>query len=67
MTRSIAEWMQRGFVPAYGRQLNGGLFAAPASLLMPEGSYGPGFLTPANYFVIKEYNYSDLMCCSSAT
>jgi hypothetical protein len=36
------------------------LLAAPASLLMPEGSYGPAFLTTENYFVIKEYNYSDL-------
>ena len=32
----------------------------PASLLQPEGSYGPSFLTPKNYFVIKEYNFSDL-------
>ena len=31
-----------------------------ASLLMPEGSYGPAFLTPKNYFVIKDYNFSDL-------
>ena len=29
-------------------------------MLLPEGSYGPGFLTPKNYYVIKEYNYSDL-------
>ncbi len=27
---------------------------------MPEGTYGPGFLTPKNYFVIKDYNFSDL-------
>ena len=31
-----------------------------ASLLLPEGTYGPAFLTPKNYFVIKEYNFSDL-------
>jgi hypothetical protein len=31
-----------------------------ASLLQPEGSYGPSFLTTKNYFVIKEYNFSDL-------
>ena len=34
--------------------------AVPASLLLPEGTYGPGFLTPKNYYVIKAYNYSDL-------
>ena len=32
----------------------------PASLLQPEGIYGPSFLTTKNYFVIKEYNFSDL-------
>ena len=34
--------------------------AEPASLLQPEGSYGPAFLTLKNYYVIKEYNFSDL-------
>ena len=33
---------------------------APASLLLPEGTYGPAFLTLKNYYVIKEYNFSDL-------
>ena len=33
---------------------------AEASLLQPEGTYGPAFLTPKNYFVLKEYNFSDL-------
>jgi hypothetical protein len=32
----------------------------PASLLQPEGIHGPSFLTTKNYFVIKEYNFSDL-------
>ena len=27
---------------------------------MPEGTYGPAFLTPQNYYVLKEYNFSDL-------
>ena len=31
-----------------------------ASLLLPEGTYGPAFLTPKNYYVLKDYNYSDL-------
>ena len=34
--------------------------AEPASLLLPEGIYGPAFLTLKNYYVIKEYNFSDL-------
>jgi lytic murein transglycosylase len=54
----LSEWLRRGFVPV----------AAPApaelteeaSLLVPAGASGPAFLIGANYFVIKEYNFSDL-------
>jgi len=56
----VAEWLKRGFVPAHGRSLTSVELAAEASLLLPEGAYGPGFLTPKNYYVLKEYNYSDL-------
>jgi lytic murein transglycosylase len=59
-TRPIGEWLKTGFVPARGRKLPARALAVPASLLLPEGTYGPGFLTPKNYYVIKEYNYSDL-------
>ena len=47
-------------MPAYGRKLRAAELAHPASLLQPAGLYGPAFLTPKNYFVIKEYNFSDL-------
>jgi lytic murein transglycosylase len=56
----IAEWLQRGYVPAYGKKLSADELAAEASLLLPEGTYGPAFLTPKNYYVIKDYNFSDL-------
>jgi lytic murein transglycosylase len=56
----VAEWLRRGYVPAYGQKLTATELAAEASLLLPEGTYGPAFLTPKNYYVIKEYNYSDL-------
>jgi lytic murein transglycosylase len=56
----IGEWLNRGFVPAHERQLSATELALPASLLQPEGSYGPAFLTSKNYYVIKEYNFSDL-------
>jgi lytic murein transglycosylase len=56
----IADWLQRGFVPAYGRKLGPAELAEPASLLQPAGLYGPSFLAPKNYFVIKDYNFSDL-------
>jgi len=60
VTRPIGEWLKAGFVPARGRQLSASEHAQPASLLQPEGIYGPAFLTTKNYFVIKEYNFSDL-------
>ncbi len=59
-TLPVAEWLKRGYVPAHDRKLTGVELAAEASLLLPEGTYGPAFLTPKNYYVLKEYNYSDL-------
>jgi len=58
--RPIGEWLKRGFRPAYHRKLSAHDLSIEASLLLPEGTYGPAFLTPKNYYVIKEYNYSDL-------
>jgi lytic murein transglycosylase len=59
-TLTIGEWLKRGFVPAYGRRFSENELKEQASLLLPEGTYGPAFLTPKNYFVIKDYNFSDL-------
>jgi lytic murein transglycosylase len=59
-TLPLGDWLKRGYVPAYGRKVAPAELAAPASLLQPEGSYGPAFLTLKNYYVIKEYNFSDL-------
>jgi len=59
-TMPIGEWLKRGYVPANGRKVNPPELAIEASLLLPEGTYGPGFLTPKNYYVLKDYNYSDL-------
>jgi lytic murein transglycosylase len=60
VTKPIGEWLRQGFVPVRGQQLGATEQAQPASLLQPEGIYGPAFLTTKNYFVIKEYNFSDL-------
>ena len=59
VTMPIGDWMKHGFVPL-GRQLATAELSLPASLLQPEGSYGPAFLTLKNYYVLKDYNYSDL-------
>ncbi|MGB3867672.1 MAG: lytic murein transglycosylase, partial [Xanthobacteraceae bacterium] len=60
VTRPLGEWLHAGFSPMRGEKLSAAEQAQPASLLQPEGSYGPAFLTTKNYFVIKEYNFSDL-------
>lgn len=60
VTKPIGEWLREGFVPVQGARLGNEERAQPASLLQVEGIYGPAFLTTKNYFVIKEYNFSDL-------
>jgi lytic murein transglycosylase len=60
VTKPIGEWLREGFVPVRGEKLAANETSQPASLLQPEGIYGPAFLTTKNYFVIKEYNFSDL-------
>jgi lytic murein transglycosylase len=59
-THPIGDWLKNGFVPAYGRELSPAERAETASLLQAAGLYGPSFLATKNYFVIKEYNFSDL-------
>jgi hypothetical protein len=56
----IRDWIRAGFVPFDRGKLTAAELSQEASLLQPEGIYGPSFLTPANYYVIKKYNFSDL-------
>jgi len=60
VTKPIGEWLRAGFSPVRAQKLSAKEQEEPASLLQPEGIYGPSFLTTKNYFVIKEYNFSDL-------
>jgi lytic murein transglycosylase len=60
VTKPLGEWLKRGFVPAHGRKLGAADLSYEASLLQPEGTYGPSFLALKNYFVLKDYNFSDL-------
>jgi lytic murein transglycosylase len=60
VTFTLNEWSQRGFALAHGRTPRAEDIAAKASLLMPAGTFGPGFLIFRNYYVIKDYNFSDL-------
>jgi lytic murein transglycosylase len=53
----LAEWKKRGLQPVRPAPEAA---AIEASLLLPAGPYGPGFLVPKNYFVLKDFNFSDL-------
>jgi lytic murein transglycosylase len=59
-TLPLSDWLKRGYVPAFGRKPSAEELAEPHSLLLPAGTYGPAFLISKNYFVIKDYNFSDL-------
>ena len=48
VTRPIGEWLRAGFVPVRGEKLSAAEQAQPASLVQPEGSYGPAFLATKN-------------------
>jgi lytic murein transglycosylase len=59
-TRPVSEWLAHGYAPTYGRKPAAADLGVRASLLLPEGTYGPAFLTLKNYYVLKDYNFSDL-------
>ncbi len=57
--KPMAEWARLGVTLADGRPL-------PVAgkrqgfLLMPAGRFGPAFIVTGNFYVLKQYNYSDL-------
>ena len=59
-TMAVTDWLRANYVPLTRMPMTGPVMNAEASLLLPEGIYGPAFLTTKNYYVIKEYNFSDL-------
>jgi lytic murein transglycosylase len=59
-TMAVIDWLRAGYAPLSAVKGDSRTMNMESSLLMPEGAYGPAFLTPKNYYVIKEYNFSDL-------
>ena len=59
--RPIHEWIKgAGFRLPGNPKLSNAELSERSSVLQPEGALGPSFLTTKNYFVIKDYNFSDL-------
>ncbi len=60
--KPMAEWARLGVTQADGRPLpvNGTGGKRQGFLLMPAGRFGPAFIVSENFYVLKQYNYSDL-------
>lgn len=58
--RSIADWEALGIKRVSGRPFPAAERTGPGYLMMPAGRMGPAFLVTPNFFVLKDYNKSDL-------
>jgi lytic murein transglycosylase len=58
--RRIAEWSKTGIARTSGRPFPPSEMRAEGFLLMPAGRSGPAFIATPNFYVLKEYNESDL-------
>lgn len=58
--RSIADWEALGITRVSGRPFPAAERAGQGFLMMPAGRYGPAFIVTPNFYVLKDYNKSDL-------
>lgn len=56
----LSAWQALGLTRADGRAWPAGLAGVEMYLVAPAGRFGPTFLATKNFYVIKEYNESDL-------
>ena len=58
--QKIAQWEKLGIDRAGGKPFPASEARAEGFLLMPAGREGPAFIVTPNFYVLKEYNMSDL-------
>jgi lytic murein transglycosylase len=58
--RTMQEWLRLGLAPIGDASLPEWSSNPTAFLLMPAGRLGPSFLVSENFYVLKQYNESDL-------
>lgn len=58
--KRISEWAALGIKRVSGKPFPRNELAAEGFLLMPAGRNGPAFVVTPNFYVLKEYNESDL-------
>ena len=60
LARPIRDWAAMGIARVSGRPFPAHELDRPGSLLMPAGRHGPAFVVTPNFYVLKDYNFSDL-------
>jgi lytic murein transglycosylase len=58
--KPISQWAAMGIARINGKAFPGHEAKAEGFLLMPAGRNGPAFIVTPNFYVLKEYNMSDL-------
>ncbi len=58
--RAISEWVDMGIRRVSGRPFPEHELRGEGYLLMPAGRNGPAFIATPNFYVLKDYNFSDL-------
>jgi len=58
--KSFAQWRKMGVRRVAGRPFPKAYAHRKGYLLMPAGRYGPAFIVTDNFYVLKDYNMSDL-------
>lgn len=58
--KSIAEWARMGVRRVGGKEFPAHELRGEGYLMMPAGRHGPAFIVTPNFYVLKDYNESDL-------
>jgi len=56
----ISDFVREGVTRVSGRPFPDHELRQPGNILMPAGRYGPAFIATENFYVLKEYNESDV-------
>ena len=60
LARPVADWAKMGITRISGKAFPANDLSADGMMLVPAGRHGPEFVVTPNFYVIKEYNNSDL-------
>jgi lytic murein transglycosylase len=58
--RRISDWAAMGITRVSGRPFPDHELKGQGSLMLPAGRNGPAFIVTPNFYVLKDYNFSDL-------